>query len=133
LTQRLLLLLGSCAVLWILTAGPVFFLLGPQHLLYAGAAAGLCFVPAAGTMILCTLVLGKSPEQQLAAVMGGMAIRMGFVVGVGMVIFYGVPGFRSASFWLWTIGFYLATLAAEVALIVRRQAPPDSRQQQGTR
>jgi hypothetical protein len=130
--QRLLLLLGSCLFLWLLLAGPVYWLLGSQQLLFSAVAAGVCLIPAAGTLILCELAFGKSPEQQLAAVMGGMGIRMLFVLGLGMTMYYGLPGFKSGSFWLWIIGFYLVTLAAEVTIIVRRQAPVDGRQQ-GTR
>jgi hypothetical protein len=132
LIHRLLLLLGSCLALWLLLAGPVFWLLGAQHLLFTVVAASICLVPAVGTLLWCELALGKSPEQQLAAVMGGMGIRMLFVVGLGMVVYYSVPGFKSAGFWLWIIGFYLVTLAAEMVLVVRRQAPADN-QQQGTR
>jgi len=123
--MRLLLLISSCVLLWLVLAGPVFLWLGGQHLLYSAVAAGICLVPTSGTLLWCDLVLGKSPEQQLAAVMGGTAFRMVFVVGLGMVLYGCVPGFASASFWLWIIGFYLAALGVEVFLLTRRQTTTD--------
>jgi hypothetical protein len=133
LKRRVLLLVSGCAALWLLVAYPACYLggeldkewAGQTGLWHSGVAALLCLLPTSATLLWCDLVLGKSPEQQLAAVMGGTGIRMVFVVGIGMVLYYQVPGFKAASFWLWIIVFYLATLTLEMILVVRRQAAMD--------
>jgi hypothetical protein len=106
-------------------AAPVMFLLGEQQLLFSAVAAALCLVPMLATLLWAEISLGGAPEQVLAAVMGGTALRMVVVVGIGMVLYYKVPGFESASFWLWILGFYLWTLGVEVLLVQQRQATMD--------
>ena len=73
----------------------------------------------------CDLVLGGSPEQQLMAVFGGTAIRIIFVVGLGMILYQSLDEFHSSKFWLWIIIYYLATLTLEMILVVRRQSAMD--------
>jgi hypothetical protein len=120
LKKRLFLLVGSCLLLWFLLAGPVFVGLGEQQLLFSAVAAGICLLPAAATMFWCELSVGKTPEAQFAVALGGTAVRMVFVVGLGMLLYFGLSGFRSAGFWLWVIGYYLVTLVIEVVLLARR-------------
>lgn len=108
-----------------LLAGPVYLLLGERHVFFSAVAIGLCLVPMVGTLLWSDLTAGKSAEQQLAAVLGGTAIRMVAAVGLGMVIYFNVPAFESAWFLLWILGFYLWTLAVEVVLVARRQAAMD--------
>jgi hypothetical protein len=96
------------------------------HLLYSTVAAVLCLVPSAATLVWCDMVLGKTPEQQLAAVLGGTVVRMAVVISVGLVLFNGIPEvFGSNAFWLWIIGFYLWTLTVEMAIVLRRQPSLD--------
>ena len=123
--MRLLLLVACSVALWGILAGPIYLLLGEQHLLFSAVAAGLCLAPMMVTQVWCDAVLGKSPEQQLAAVMGGTAFRMVFVVGIGMVLFSCTEEFAAAGFWLWIIGFYLWTLTVEMVLVARRQTAMD--------
>jgi hypothetical protein len=123
--QRLLVLIGSCGLLWLVLACPAYWWLGGDHFLYSAVAAAMCLVPTAATLLWCELAMGKTPEQQLAAVMGGTGIRMFFVIGVGMVIYHTLPQFHSGSFWLWILVFYLVTLTMEIVLITRRQTATD--------
>jgi hypothetical protein len=140
LKQRLLLLIAGCLGLWLVVVAAVLafrfwrdqgFDLGTEDnellLLHSGAAVLLCLLPTAVTLAWCDLVLGGSPEQQLAAVFGGTGLRMAFVVSMGLVLYFNVDAFRVAGFWLWIIGFYLATLTLEMVLVVRRQAALDKK------
>jgi hypothetical protein len=141
----LLTLVGGCLLLWALIALPLFVyqssrpakepapeaeaspVVSPEvGLLQSTVAALLCLLPTAATLLWCDLVLRGTPEQQLAAVLGGTGLRMVFVVGAALALFYNMPEyFGFGRFWLWVIVFYLATLALEMVLVVRRQAAMD--------
>ena len=87
--QRLLQLIGGCIAFWAVLAVPVYCLGGETSLLFSAAAAVLCLVPTAATQVWIDLAFGKSPEQQLAAALGGSGIRIAFVLLAGM-LFIGV-------------------------------------------
>ena len=136
--RRLLLLVGGCAGLWLVLLSLYFAFcwlrdgevdLGdPDHrlaLLHSAVAALLCLVPTAATLVWCDLVLGGSPEKQLAAVFGGTGIRMVVVVGVALVLYQSREEFHLGRFWVWIVVFYLATLTLEMILVARRQAAVD--------
>ena len=140
--RRVLLLIVGCATLWpVLTLAYLGFLHatatpekpGPSPeetelaWLHSGVATLLCVLPSAVTLVWCDLVLGGSPEQQLAAVFGGTGLRMAFVVAVGLVLYFNVASFHETGFWLWIIVFYLTTLTLEMVLVVRRQAEMDKK------
>jgi hypothetical protein len=126
LKQRLLWLIGGTVALWLLLAGPAYLCWGEQQLIFSAVAAGLCLVPMAATLVWVEFAHGqKAPEQQLLAVLGGTGVCMAFVLAGGMVIYFAVPPFKSAGFWLWVVGFYLWTLTVKVVLVVRRQAASD--------
>jgi hypothetical protein len=125
LKNRLLLLIGGCAGMWLVLALPAFLLAGESGLIDSTTAAFLCMVPALGTLVWSELAAGKLPEQQMLADFGGMGIRMAVVLGVGIGLFSAVPRFHSAAFLLWIVVFYLATLTLEIYLVVRRQAALD--------
>jgi hypothetical protein len=63
----------------------------------------------------------QSPEQQLLMLLGGTGVRLGVVLGAGLVLTTFVPFFGQPSFWLWLLVFYLITLALEVVLVVKGQ------------
>jgi ABC-type multidrug transport system permease subunit len=127
LTKRLLSLIAGCAALWLVLGFPAYYLDGELGLAQSAAAAVLCLVPTTVTLLWCDLVVGKSPELQLAAVLGGTGIRMAFVVGIGLVMFLNLPVFHSPAFWIWIVVFYLGTLTLEIVLVVKRQAAMDRR------
>jgi hypothetical protein len=113
-------LVGGVAAAWLVTAVPAHLLGVETALPYGTVAALLCLVPAAATLLWAHRSFAGSPEAQLAAVLGGTAVRMLVVIGAGMAVYHAAPGFHRASFWFWVIGFYLATLALEVVLVVGR-------------
>jgi hypothetical protein len=142
LKWRVVLLVAGCAGLWpLVTLAYLGFANAtatadkpapsPEQIqltwLHGGVATLLCALPSAVTLLWCDLVLGGSPEQQLAAVFGGTGLRMAFVVAVGMVLYLNVDSFHDNGFWLWVIVFYLTTLTLEMVLVVRRQAALDKK------
>lgn len=115
-------LIGSVVGLWIVTAIPAYYLGDETALMFAGVAVVLCLTPAVLTLVWAGRAIKGSAEQQLAAALGGMAVRMVVVVVGGMAFFHGVPGFMRGRFWFWVIGFYLVILAVEINLVVARRS-----------
>jgi len=126
--RRLIHLLAGVAILWLLSAGPAYAFGGETGLLHSAVAALLCLVPMAVTQVWSDWTLEGKPEQQLAAVFGGTSLRMGFVLILGMVLYFNVPEFQAVGFWIWVVVFYLVTLALEIVLVLRRQAELDAKQ-----
>jgi hypothetical protein len=108
-------------LLWLIAALPASAFLGATALLDASVACGLCLVPMTATMLWCHWAFGGSPEQQLAAVMGGTSVRMLVVAGGGIGLYFAVEALARPAFLVWVVAFYLVTLALEVVLVVRRQ------------
>ena len=127
--RNLVILIGGVLSLWIILGVPAFFIAGETALLFTGTAAVICLVPGVGTMVWCHRKAGGTPEQRLAAVMGGTVIRIGAAIGMGMVLFIWQPLFHETAFLIWVIVFYLATLALEVTVLIR-ELPANSPQQQ---
>jgi hypothetical protein len=114
------LLIASTGIAWILAEVPARAWWGVAATYYSGAAALLCAVPAVITLFASARELDKSPQWQLVVVVGGMALRIVFVVGMGIAICYLMPYFNEHRFWLWVIFFYWITLTVEVVLLVNR-------------
>jgi len=81
-------------------------------------AAVLCLSPAALTLTLSYFTFQKKPQDQLWIVLGGTGIRMGTVLGLGLVLSWLEPHFQQISFWAWVLVFYLFTLGLEVVLLM---------------
>ncbi len=119
--RQLALLWGGTLLLWLVVALPAAALLGTTALIDTSVACGLCLLPMTATMLWCHWAFGGSPEQQLAAVMGGTSVRMLVVAGGSIGLFFAVAALHRPAFLIWVVVFYLATLALEVILVVRRQ------------
>jgi hypothetical protein len=52
-------------------------------------------------------------------VLGGTGMRMGVVLGAGLLLYSFVPLFAQQAFWVWLLVFYLLTLAVEMVLVVK--------------
>ena len=53
-------------------------------------------------------------------------LRLVFVLGGGMALYFGVEEFNRTAFWYWVMGFYFASFALEtllLQLVTRRQQP----------
>jgi hypothetical protein len=119
------LLVGGSLALWVVIAYPARVLWGDSAVVLSGVAGLLCLVPTAATLVWSFKSLEGSPERQLAAVMGGTALRMVFVIAAGMVLYLSVPYFHEDRFWYWVIAFYLFTLALETSLLLKRRPAAD--------
>ncbi len=127
--RNLVLLVGGVLALWILLAVPARHIWGDDAVLFSGAAAAICLIPAVLTMVWCHKTATGTPEQRLAAVMGGTMARMLTAIGAGVLLFFTVPAFHEPAFLSWVLVFYLATLALEVSLVVRELSAANPPQQ----
>lgn len=91
-------------------------------LAWNAAAALVCLVPTALTLLWTRWAFKGQPEQQLLAVMGGTVVRMGFVLAVAAVLYFNVKEFEHVRFWVLVVVYYLFTLALEMTVIVRATA-----------
>ena len=120
MSKRVLILVGGVAALWLLLALPARHLGGGDDaVLQSGLAALLCLVPATAVMVWAHWAFRQNVEQQTYVVLGGGALRMGFVLGVALVLTQVVGLFKDpTAFFVWLGVFYLATLALEIGLLV---------------
>jgi len=89
---------------------------------YAGLAASLLCVPAGFVTVWGTGRLARRTKfAGLIGMAAGMVLRTVVAVGGGAVLFFAVPAFREMTygFWAWVVAAYLATLAAETAILAR--------------
>jgi hypothetical protein len=119
--RQLGLLVAGSAFLWLLLALPAWLLAGPSGLVDTTVACCLCLVPMTATLLWCQWAQNGSPEQQLAAVMGGTGVRLLVVILGSVGLFLAVEALQRPAFLIWVVVFYLASLALEVTLVVRRQ------------
>lgn len=111
-------LLYGTLLAWALVFWPARWLWGAEVMAQSLTGCLLCLAPAVLTLAWAQRVLGGKPEEQLAAVFGGMLLRMVVVLAGGIALFFAVPVLHSAAFWMWILGFYLLTLILEIALIL---------------
>ena len=122
------LLIAGCTGLWLVLFYPVKLLWGDAAVVFSAVAALICLVPTTATLIWSERSLKAAPEQQMLAIFGGTGVRMVFVIGVGMVLYYSLPLFNDSRFWIWVVVFYLFTLALEMTLLVSRSSRTDASQ-----
>ena len=102
---------------WMLASYPAWRYDREMGLLMSGAAALLCLIPAVVTFLWGLKAMAGTPAERLQHAMLGMLLRMVVVLGGGLALYLGVPGFERLGFWLWVAGFYLGTLALETVLL----------------
>ncbi len=120
--RRLILLVAGCLAFWGMLAYPTFRLGTIQALTDSAIAAGLCLLPAVGTLTLGYFTVSGKPHDQLWVVLGGTGIRMGTVLGLGLILSWLNPHFQQVGFWAWVLVFYLFTLGLELVLLVSGKA-----------
>jgi hypothetical protein len=118
--RRLLYLLAGSLVFWLLVTLPARRLGGGDlAVLYTGTALAICLVPTLATLVWAQWAWHRSPQHQLAAVMGGMGLRMAFVLVLGWTLYQFVPYYQEQlAFWIWLLVFYLFTLALDMTLLL---------------
>ena len=128
MTRSLGLLLAGSLAFWLVLAYPARLLWGDPAVVFSACAGLLCLVPTAATLLWCHWALQGAAEQQVLAVVGGMGLRLVFVLGAGMALFHSLPYFHYRSFWIWVIVFYVFTLTLEMSLILARPSATDRSQ-----
>ena len=103
--------------LWLLLAGPAYLVAdvdGLEGLTYAGL---LCLVP--GWLLFFIASKSSDAGQQVAmTILGGMGLRMVFVL-VGLVVVQSLrPELQFREFVVWLLAYYLATVALETKVVV---------------
>ena len=106
--------------LWLLLAGPAYLVAGVdglEGLTYAGL---LCLVP--GWLVFVIAAKSSGAGQQMSmAILGGMGLRMVFVL-VGLVVIQSQrPELQFREFVVWLLVFYRATVALETKVVVSRK------------
>ena len=124
-------LLAGSFVFWLAVAYPAKWLWGDSAVVFSAVALLLCLVPGAATLVWSLRALPGALEQQLLAVMGGTAVRMVFVVGVGVIIFYSSNYFHQSSFLIWIVVFYLVTLTLEMCVLLSGRSARERSQNNG--
>jgi len=131
-TKRVVILIAGTLLAWGAAAYPARLLGGDAGLLYSAVAAGLCLTPTALTLLWADRASRQSPEQQLTMVLGGTGVRMGIVMGVGLLMYLYLPYFQQPGFWLWLLAFYLFTLGLEMVLVVRGRSAVEQQRGSGS-
>jgi len=126
--KRVGILIACTLLLWAAAAYPAWLLGGEQALIFSLVAVALCLTPTVLTLLWADWSVRQSPEQQLTMVLGGTGVRMGFVLGVGLLLYTLMPYFQQQSFWLCLLVFYLFTLALEIVLVVRSRVAAEKGQ-----
>lgn len=111
-------LIGGTLTVWLVLVWPARLLWGADVPIRSLSACLLCLVPAALTLTWVARAAGGKPELALAAVLGGMLVRMTVVLVGALVLFFTVPVLHDVGFWIWVLGFYLFTLALEMVLVL---------------
>src|SRR5262249_4693226 len=114
--------LGGTFCLWGLLAIPASFLGGAGALVLSGVAAVLCLVPTTATLVWAARTPRRHPNDVLLLAVGGMGLRMTFVLGAAVALYLFVPVLHQTTLWVWVLVFYLATLGLEAVLLVRGAA-----------
>jgi hypothetical protein len=120
--RRMVFLVSGSLAFWALLAYPAFRLGTVRALTDSAIACGLCLLPALLTLLLAYITMGRKPQDQLWIVLGGTGIRMGTVLGLGLLLSWLDPHFQQISFWAWVLVFYLFTLGLEVGLLMWRKS-----------
>lgn len=116
--RRVILLAAGCFALWVLLAYPAYRMGTVRALTDSAIAAGICLLPGTATLILGYFTFSGKPKDRLWIVLGGTGVRMGMVLGVGLILSWLNPHFQQVRFWVWVLVFYLFTLALEMVLLV---------------
>jgi hypothetical protein len=127
MTKRVGLLIATTLAVWGVAVYPAWLQWGDSAVVYSSVAAILCLLPTVLTMLWASWAYRQTPEQQLVMVLGGTGVRMGLVLGLGLILNTFVPYFQQQLFWIWLLVFYLLTLALEMVLVVKGQPAASDR------
>ena len=113
--------LGGALVGWLAIGGVCYGRWGTRGWQTAGVNGLICVIPTLLSFMLSIGTLGRSRVEQLAAVLGGFALRVFVALGLGLTIFLSVPYFRAAgeeaAYWGSLLFLYVFTLGWETLLV----------------
>ena len=111
---------------WLAIGGVCYWRWQKDGLICAAITGGICLLPTAISLAWSLLAARRSGSEQLLAMMGGMGLRMLFVLAVSVLIFLSwKPWFeevqeREHAFWGSLLMGYLFSLGWETFVLVRR-------------
>lgn len=128
---RCIKLTGVIAGVWLAMLLPAWWLAGADGLEGLSYAALLCLVP--GVLVFCLSARYRVAEIEfMVVVLGGMFLRLVFVLG-GMFAVQGLrPGLGFRAFVLWLLVFYMTALLVETLLVLREQQTRGDGEQVGS-
>lgn len=121
--QPLTILIAGTLAFGVALVYPVHELWGTTAVMQEGVSLLLCLVPATATLAWAARAGTQSAEQRLLVVLGGMGIRMVFVLGAGLLLYSIWGALQQPAFWVWLLVFYLCTLTLEMVLLVTWRTP----------
>ena len=121
MSRHLKTFLFGAAAFWAVAAYPALRFGGTPAFVYTLVALGLCAAPTAVVAWWAGRAGDRTAGERLLLMLGGTGLRMGLVLGVGLVLYLTVPYFQQPSFWLWLLAFYLYLLGLEIYLILSEQ------------
>ena len=109
---------------WFLLALLAYALWRQDGLVCLTVSGAICIVPAGLSLFWSLYAASRSSSEQILAVMGGMFLRMLFVLAVGVAVFLLQPWFqevkeRAYVYWGSLLLFYLMSLALETIIVAR--------------
>lgn len=119
--KRLLLFIVGALLFGAVALGLGYSVWGEDSLLQGGAAFGLAFVPAAGTMAWVIHSYRAVPEMRLLASLGGSGVRMMIALGGGFLLTNTYADTFQFEFYCWLALFYLVLLCFEMAVLVQQE------------
>jgi hypothetical protein len=111
---------------WLAIVGFCFLRWHKEGLLCAAITGGVCLIPTAISLAWSLLAANRSGPEQLLALMGGMGLRMLFVLAVSLLVFLSWKEWfeeikeREYAFWGSLLVGYLFGLGWETFLLARR-------------
>ena len=111
---RSLWLAAGVTVLWLLLAGPAYWLAGTAGVEGLSIAALLCLLP--GWLVFALGTLYGVANNQAATVLSGTVLRLLFVLFGALAVRNLRPDLQFREFFVWLLVFYMATLLLETLL-----------------
>jgi hypothetical protein len=131
MTKTVIRFLAGALVGWLAVAAFAFVRWDVGGLICALTTGLVCLIPTTIALIANLWAAGRSSQEQLLAVMGGMGLKMMVVLAVSVALFLSVPFFRAEpsreyAFWGSLLLCYLFALAWETVLVSRNNRAADT-------
>lgn len=112
---------AAVVALWLVLAGPAWWLAGRSGIEGLSYSAVLCLVP--GWLVFFLSSRYRVADTQVQVILIATTVRLLFVAAGTLVVLQVRPELRLREFLVWIIVFYLATLVAETALLLKSPRP----------